>query len=493
MTPQQQPELAVGASVSDNNPAVGATFTLSATVQNDGDGASAATTLRFFRSLDATITISDTEVGTDTVAELAASGTSRVSVDVTAPAAAGTYYYGACVDAVADESDTSNNCSASVQVSVREPDEPDEPDLVVAAPTVSNSTPAVGATFTLSVRVEGAEDGPATMTLSIYRSTDATITRSDTLVGTVVAELATSGNSRQVAQLAASTTPAPYYVGEVELTAPNTPGIYYYGACLDAVDTSTDCSASQQVNVRGDQPQQQPDLTVGASVSDNDLELAESFTLSATVSNGGDGASAATTLHYYHSTDATITTSDTAVGTASVGALSPSGTSAHSISLRAPSTTGAHYYGACVDAVAGESDTANNCSASVRVDASEPPPPLQGGPDLVVLAPGVGQNNREPGETFAILVTVHNQGDSESAATTLHYYRSTDATITTSDTSEGTDAVSALGPSRSSGESTSLTVPSTAGTYYYGACVDPVTEETDTTNNCSSSVQVDVN
>ena len=297
-----------------------------------------------------------------------------------------------------------------------------------------------------------------------------------------------------MAQLAASTTPEPYYVGEVELTAPNTPGIYYYGACLDAVDTTTDCSASKQVNVRGDQPQQQqPDLTVGASVSDNNLEFAEKFTLSATVSNGGDGASAATTLHYYHSTDATITTSDTAVGTDSVGALSPSGRSAQSISLRAPSTTGAHYYGACVDAVSGESNTANNCSASVRVDASEPPPPLRGGPDLVVLGPGVGQNNRETGERFSLVATVHNQGDSQSAATTLNYYRSTDATITTSDTSEGTDAVSALGPSRSSGESISLTAPSTAGTYYYGACVDAVTGETNTTNNCSSSVQVDVN
>ena len=33
-------------------------------------------------------------------------------------AAAGTYYDGACVDAVAGESDTTNNCSGSVQVVV---------------------------------------------------------------------------------------------------------------------------------------------------------------------------------------------------------------------------------------------------------------------------------------------------------------------------------------------------------------------------------------
>ena len=41
--------------VDDNNPAVGATFTLSTTVRNDGEGASPATTLRYYRSTDATI------------------------------------------------------------------------------------------------------------------------------------------------------------------------------------------------------------------------------------------------------------------------------------------------------------------------------------------------------------------------------------------------------------------------------------------------------
>ena len=46
-----------------------------------------------------------------------------------------------------------------------------------------------------------------------------------------------------------------------------------------------------------------------------------------TVSNTGAGEPAATTLRYYRSTDATITTSDTSVGTDAVGALAASGTS----------------------------------------------------------------------------------------------------------------------------------------------------------------------
>ena len=112
-------DLVVGSpSVSDDRPVTGAVFTLSVTVRNGGDGAAAATTLRYYRSADATITTSDTATGTDAVGALSASGTSAESIDLTAPLSAGTYYYGACVDAVADESDTTNNCSTSAQVTV---------------------------------------------------------------------------------------------------------------------------------------------------------------------------------------------------------------------------------------------------------------------------------------------------------------------------------------------------------------------------------------
>ena len=110
---QRGPNLEVASpSVSDSGPAAGATFTLSATVRNDGSEPSAATTLRYYRSTDETITTSDTEVGTDAVVEFAASGSSSQSLDVSAPSTPGTYYYGACVDAVAGESDTKDNCFA---------------------------------------------------------------------------------------------------------------------------------------------------------------------------------------------------------------------------------------------------------------------------------------------------------------------------------------------------------------------------------------------
>ena len=106
-------------SVSDSSPNEGGSFTLSATVRNQGNGLSASTTLRFYRSTDTTISSSDTEVGTDAVNALAAGGTSSSVLTLTAPSTAGTYYYGACVDPVSGESATGNNCSDSRAVTVR--------------------------------------------------------------------------------------------------------------------------------------------------------------------------------------------------------------------------------------------------------------------------------------------------------------------------------------------------------------------------------------
>ena len=118
--------------------------------------------------------------------------------------------------------------------------------------------------------------------------------------------------------------------------------------------------------------------------------------------------------------------------------------------------------------------------------------PAAGAPDLVVLGPSVSDSSPQAGGTFRYLVTVHNQGDGRSAPTTLHYHRSDDSTISTADTEVDTAAVSALGVSGGAARSIRLTAPATAGTYYYGACVDAVTGESDATNNCSVSVRVDV-
>ena len=471
------PDLVVESpSVSDNAPASGDSFEFTASVRNQGNGRSASTTLRYYRSTDATISAGDTAVGTDSVGFLDASRTSNESVRLTAPSSPGTYYYGACVDAVSDESDTGNNCSSAVEVTVGAAP---APDLVVESPTVSDSSPAAGNSFDLSatVRNQGTGRSRSFTTLRYYRSTDATISARDTEVGT-----------DSVGFLDASETSDE----SVRLTAPSSPGTYYYGACVDTVsnesDTENNCSSGVAVTV-GAAPA--PDLVVESpTVSDSSPAAGNSFDLSATVRNQGTARSRSfTTLRYYRSTDATISARDTAVGTDSVGFLDASETSDESVRLTAPSSPGTYYYGACVDTVSNESDTENNCSSGVAVTVGAAP-----APDLVVESPAVSDNTPASGETFTLSATVRNQGPGDATESVyLHYYSSADATIETNDTEVGSrDYVGFLDASETSDESIRLTAPSSPGTYYYGACVETVPDESDTGNNCSSAVEVTV-
>ena len=117
--PISAPDLAVPSLLMFSDPfGYNPSFSLSVNVVNQGSGSSGSTTLRYYRSADSTITSGDTEVGTDDVGGLAASGRSVQGIDLTAPSAPGTYYYGACVDAVSDESDTTNNCSGAIAFTV---------------------------------------------------------------------------------------------------------------------------------------------------------------------------------------------------------------------------------------------------------------------------------------------------------------------------------------------------------------------------------------
>ncbi len=118
--------------------------------------------------------------------------------------------------------------------------------------------------------------------------------------------------------------------------------------------------------------------------------------------------------------------------------------------------------------------------------------PPSGNPDLIVESPSVDDDTLTTGQSFTLNATVRNQGNTSAAATTLRYYRSSNATISTDDTEVGTDAVSRLSAAATRAESISLNAPSDAGIYYYGACVDGVSDESNTGNNCSSGVSVTV-
>ena len=96
--------------------------------------------------------------------------------------------------------------------------------------------------------------------------------------------------------------------------------------CIGLVSCSG--AVSRPATTAGQQPSQPPageppagvQLSLSAATSDSRPSAGAQFTLSATVTNEGERTLPAVTLRYYRSTDATITTADTEVGTGAVAA-----------------------------------------------------------------------------------------------------------------------------------------------------------------------------
>ena len=598
------------ASVSDSTLTPGQSFTLRATVRNQGTGQSAATTLRYYRSSNRTISTRDTQVGTDAVSALGASRTSAESIRLTAPSSEGTYYYGACVVSVSDESNTRNNCSTGIRVTV----EARSPDLVVESVSVSESSLTTGQSFTLNatVRNQGMGASVAT-TLRYYRSTNATISTQDTEVGTdAVGALAAAGTSAE----------------SISLTAPSSEGTYYYGACVagvsDESDTRNNCSSSVRVTVAPAPASQAwklywaeggsikiqrsnldgsgvEDLVTSGLAAPSDIALdvaggkmywTEPFGEKIRRSNlDGSGVEDLVTRaelavaialdvaggKMYWTEPSTIRRSNldgsgvedlvtrgevpfgialdvsrgkmywTDSGTEKIQRSNLDGSGVEDLVTRsvvpfriALDVTGGKMYwtddgrdriqrsnldgssvedlvtglnsplAIALDVSSGKmywTDTGTGKIQRSNLDGSgvedlvtglESPfgialgyVPVEAGPDLVVTT-SVDDNTLTTGQSFTLRATVRNQGNASAAATTLRYYRSANATISTDDTEVGTDAVGTLSAGAAGDESIRLTAPSSAGTYYYGACVAGVSGESNTDNNCSSGLSVTV-
>ena len=416
--------------------------------------------MRYYQSTDSMITTGDTEVGTDSVSRLDASESGDESVSVTAPSTSGTYYYGACVEAVSDESDATNNCSVAVTVVVGAAP---APDLTVSMFTADNSSPVTGQYFTVNATVNNQGNGSSSSTtLRYYRSTDATITTSDAIVPTagIPGHLSVEGLS-----------PSGSEAKSAQTKAPSTLGTYYYGACVDAVtgesDTTNNCSAAVTVTVL--RTNRSPQLT--GEVDDVVVELGESITVNLSGLFTDPDGDEIVSYGFSNSTSGILVGSvNTRTGILSLSAIAVGETT---VAVNARDSNGQ------------SGDTEDLFKVTVVAGAAL-------APDLVVDTPSASDSSPTAGASFTLNATVRNQGSGSSSSTTLRYYRSADAIITTSDTAVGTDSVSGLSASGSSDESISLTAPSDQGAYYYGACVDSVSDESDTTNNCSAAVTVTV-
>ena len=247
-----------------------------------------------------------------------------------------------------------------------------------------------------------------------------------------------------------------------------------------------------------------PDLTVHPlSVSHPIITPGGTISIEMVVENIGSGPAAATTARLYRSDDATIDANDETTNRQASAYLVVGNTWIWTLHKQVSPVllpAGTYYFGWCVDPVPGETNTDNNCSSGVRVtvEGSE-----GGSPDLIVVAPSILDHKPTAGD-FRLWAKVRNIGTDLSDYTTLRYYRSDDATIDATDAQLTTRSIGSLGVEDYYGNgpesaqvdfnnwSTIVTASTSIGTYYYGACVDPVPGESDTNNNCSEAVPMNV-
>ena len=457
----------------------GDSFTFSVRVRNIGDTQASSTTLRYYHSTDSRISGNDSRLDNDAVSSLASAGTETESTRVNVPLA-GTFYYYGCVDSVSGESDTSNNCSNVIVVTAE--DAASGPDLIVSDIYISPTSPLnPGQSFTIFAEVENIGDTRASSSRLNYFITHS---RTGTILGSDIIGRDT------VRSLSASET----LDESLGSNAPSTPGTYYYGACVNSVsgESNPDNNCSARYPLVVNQPPK-PDLIVSDIYISptSPLNPGQSFTIFAEVENIGDTRASSSRLNYFitHSRTGTILGSDI-IGRDTVRSLSASETLDESLGSNAPSTPGTYYYGACVNSVSGESNPDNNCSARYPLVVNQPPKP-----DLIVsdiyISPTSPLN---PGQSFTIFAEVENIGDTRASSSRLNYFitHSRTGTILGSDII-GRDTVRSLSASETLDESLGSNAPSTPGTYYYGACVNSVSGESNPDNNCSARYPLVVN
>ena len=532
--PVSAPDLAVPFVYTFTNPwGYSPAFTLGVTVENKGSGSSGSTTLRYYRSADSTITNGDTEVGTDAVGGLAASGRSREGIDLTAPSAPGTYYYGACVDAVSDESDTTNNCSPGIAFVVPAVTSTDATlsglslsgvnfgtfasgtttysaqvansvSQTTVTPTVNHSganyviklggvtdadgvIPLAVGSNVITIEVTAEDDTTTrTYTLTVSRlvslqqkATDASLsglTLSDVNFGTFSS--ATTSYSAQVANSVTQTTVTP------TVNDSGARHIIKLGGVTDSDRTISLAVGSNVITVEVTAEDGETTKTYTVTVTRSAPPSSDATLSALTLSRVDFGTFSSATTSYSAQvansvTQTTVTPVVNDSGASRIIKLGGVTDSDDTVSLAVGSNV------ITVEVTAEDDSTKKTYSVTVTRAAA----PVSA-PDLTV--PYVYTFKTKPVRLqirrFTLGVNVINQGSGSSGSTTLHYYRSADSTITDGDTEVGTDAVGGLAASGRSVEGIDLTAPSAPGTYYYGACVDAVPDESDTTNNCSAGI-----
>uniref|UniRef100_UPI004056383A CARDB domain-containing protein n=1 Tax=Candidatus Electronema sp. TaxID=2698783 RepID=UPI004056383A len=221
-----------------------------------------------------------------------------------------------------------------------------------------------------------------------------------------------------------------------------------------------------------------PDLAViSRSLNKTGLAPGEDFICWAAVKNKGTARTTSAPVRYYLSTDSTISTSDTLLGSSTAPVLNSGSTSWVRADLNAPNESGTYWLGSCVDAVSGDSNEANNCSFGFKITVATNLPDL-------TLSNLSAPYQVKTGERFSITFEVTNQGTLDSVQTTAEV-RYVDTATLANLAPIRQESIPALAVNQTISRSPSIKAPCKAGDYLLSACVNPGENiERGENNNC---------
>lgn len=112
--------------------------------------------------------------------------------------------------------------------------------------------------------------------------------------------------------------------------------------------------------------------------------------------------------------------------------------------------------------------------------------------DLTIPAIQTNNYQVEKNKNITLTLKVSNIGNDNVSYGYINFYRSNDSVISTSDSYVSGVSINNITANNHIGVSSNLTVPNSAGTYWYGACVTSVANESNTANNCSNGLKIEV-
>ena len=392
------------------------------------------------------------------------------------------------------------------------PEEETGPDLAISDVTATPTTVLPGDRITLAAQVvSDGLAGFAVKTVRIYRHTTTTDTPR---IGGI--------ETKALGKIFLPGTPSDVSMGD---TAPTTPTTYYYYLCVDPLtdeqNTDNNCSSTPaEVIVQSTVPEpeeepeepetpeeepeetERPDLTITITVvSPTPVQSDATVALQVQVKNEGTAPASQEAVSIYRHTSETANpkVGGVQIRTTSTGKiLAPNASVRGTFRSPAPtvSETKQYYYYACVDHADDEHTIDNNCTTPVQVtvqpetEETEEEPEEPTSPDLSVTDTTAMPPSLQSTYIITVQAKITNTGTAPAETETVRIYRhvrKTNNPKTGGTRERGTAATGTLATGNAVTITSTHTAPTVSETkrYYYYVCVDPLTDEQNTDNNCS--------